>query len=84
MSIGSILIFHYHAALELMTDCLEHDLVDKKELAEMIEGCAEQSEYTYHEFMWRNLKRMIDQHEGTNVIGFSKDLRGPDNEGNSL
>ena len=54
MSIGAILVFHYNSALELMTDCLEHDLVDKVELAGLIETCAEQSDYTYHEFMWRN------------------------------
>ena len=79
MSISSILVFHYHSALELMTDSLEHNLVDREELSQLLEGRANHSDDLSHQYMRRSLKRMIDQYVGSsNVVGFSKETRGPD------
>jgi len=78
MSIPAMIVFHFDAALELMTDGMEHDLFKKDDMEQLLEGCAKQSEYQAHEFMWRSFKRMLRQDTGGNVVGFSPELRGPD------
>lgn len=78
MSIPAMIVFHFDSALELLSDGINHDLFDKEEMEDLLEGCAQQSEYSGHEFMWRSLKRLLRQDTGGNVIGFSPDIRGPD------
>ncbi len=78
MSIPAIIVFHFDSALELMTDGMEHELFNKGEMEELLEGCAKQCDYVTHEFMWRSLKRMLRDDLGGNVVGFSPELRGPD------
>ena len=78
MSIPAMIVFHFDSALELMTDGMEHELFDKDEMSSLLEGCAQQSEYAAHEYMWRAFKRILSQDAGGNVIGFSPELRGPD------
>jgi len=73
-----MIVFHFDSALELLSDGINHDLFDKEEMEDLLEGCAQQSEYSGHEFMWRSLKRLLRQDTGGNVIGFSPDIRGPD------
>lgn len=80
MSIPAMIVFHFDSALELMTDGVKHELFDINDMELLLEGCAEQSEFLGHEFMWRSLKRMLRQDVGGNVVGFSPDLRGPDVE----
>jgi len=78
VSIPAMIVFHFDSALELLSDGINHDLFDKEEMEDLLEGCAQQSEYSGHEFMWRSLKRLLRQDTGGNVIGFSPDIRGPD------
>lgn len=78
MSIPAMIVFHFDSALELLSDGINHDLFDKEEMEDLLEGCAQQSEYSGHEFMWRSLKRLLRQDTGGNVVGFSPDIRGPD------
>ena len=78
MSIPAMVVFHFDSALELMTDGLEHELFDKDEMDALLEGCAQQSEYATHEYMWRAFRRILNQDVGGNVVGFSPELRGPD------
>ena len=73
-----MIVFHFDSALELLSDGINHDLFDKEEMEDLLEGCAQQSEYSGHEFMWRSLKRLLRQDTGGNVVGFSPDIRGPD------
>ena len=78
MSIPAMIVFHFDSALELMTDGVEHELFDKDEMSSLLEGCAQQSEYAAHEYMWRAFRRILSQDVGGNVVGFSPELRGPD------
>lgn len=78
MSIPAMIVFHFDSALELMTDGVAHGLFDPDDMEDLLEGCAQQSEFMGHEFMWRSLKRMVRQETGGNVVGFSQELRGPD------
>jgi len=78
MSIPAMIVFHFDSALELMTDGMNHELFDNEEMEGLLEGCAQQSEYAGHEYMWRALKRMLRQDIGGNVVGFSPELKGPD------
>jgi len=78
VSIPAMIVFHFDSALELLSDGINHDLFDKEEMEDLLEGCAQQSEYSGHEFMWRSLKRLLRQDTGGNVVGFSPDIRGPD------
>lgn len=73
MSIPAMIVFHFDSALELMTDGVTHDLFDPTEMEELLESCAQQSEYMGHEFMWRSFKRMVRQDTGGNVVGFSQE-----------
>lgn len=76
MSIPSMIVFHFDSALELMTDGMEHGLFRKGEMEQLIEACAQQCEYQTHEFMWRSLKRMLNQDTGGNITSLKP--RGPD------
>jgi hypothetical protein len=78
MSIPAMIVFHFDSALELMTDGMEHELFDKDEMEQLLEGCAKDCDYQMHEFMWRSFKRMLRNDNGSNVIDFSPELRGPD------
>lgn len=78
MSIPAMIVFHFDSALELMTDGMEHELFDKDEMEQLLEGCAKDCDYQMHEFMWRSFKRMLRNGNGSNVIDFSPELRGPD------
>jgi hypothetical protein len=69
MSIPAMVVFHFDSALELMTDGIEHELFDLKEMGQLIESCALQSQYASHEFMWRAFKRMLTEGDGENVVG---------------
>jgi ferritin len=64
-----MVVFHFDSALELMTDGMEHELFDPNEMEQLLEGCAKQSEYATHEFMWRAFKRMLTEDTGENVVG---------------
>ena len=69
MSIPAMVVFHFDSALELMTDGIEHELFDLKEMGQLIESCALQSQYASHEFMCRAFKRMLTEGDGENVVG---------------
>ena len=73
-----MIVIHFDSALELMTDGMEHELFDKEEMEQLLEGCAKDCDYQMHEFMWRSFKRMLRNGNGSNVIDFSPELRGQD------
>ena len=56
----STVIFHYNTAIEMMTDLVEHHLVDCDVMAEMIEKSKIQSDTVLHEEMWLHLLNMMN------------------------
>ena len=84
MSVPAMVIFHFGSALELMSEGIENDLFDPDQMEEFLEECAEECENLSHEFMWRLLKKMLNDNSWDNsltkdnVLGFASIKNNPD------
>ena len=56
----STVIFHYNTAIEMMTDLVEHHLVDSDMMGQMIEKSMIESDTVLHEEMWLHLLNMMN------------------------
>ena len=56
----STVIFHYNAAIEMMTDLVEQHLVDSDMMGQMIEKSMIESDTVLHEEMWLHLLNMMN------------------------
>jgi len=55
----STVIFHYNTAIEMMTDLVDHHLMDCDVMGQMIEKSKVQSDTVLHEEMWDHLSDMM-------------------------
>jgi len=80
MSLTSIMIFHFEAAMQIMDEILTHELVNPDELYEILEYKEKDSESIQEERLWKMLQGFLVRANriSADVIPFSPDLRGPD------
>ena len=85
VSLTSIMIFHFEAAMQIMDEILTHELVNPDELYEILEYKEKDSESIQEERLWKMLQGFLIRADRlpADVIPFSPELRGPDNENNS-
>jgi hypothetical protein len=79
------MIFHFEAAMQIMDEILTHELVNPDELYEILEYKEKDSESIQEERLWKMLQGFLIRADRlpADVIPFSPELRGPDNENNS-
>jgi hypothetical protein len=80
VSLAGIMMFHFDAAIQMMEDILNHDLVNTDELYEILEYKEKESESTNEERLWKVLKSFLYSGSPGKVLKFSPELRGPDVE----
>lgn len=78
VSLAGIMMFHFDAAIQMMEDILQHELVNTDELYEILEYKERESESTHEERLWKVLKSFLHPGIPGKVIEFSPELRGPD------
>ena len=80
MSLTSIMIFHFEAAMQIMDEILTHELVNPDELYEILEYKEKDSESIQEERLWKMLQGFLIRANrlSADVIPFSPELRGPD------
>ena len=80
MSLTSIMIFHFEAAMQIMDEILTHELVNPDELYEILEYKEKDSESIQEERLWKMLQGFLVRANriSADVIPFSPELRGPD------
>lgn len=85
VSLTTIMLFHFEAAMQMMDEILTHELVNPDELYEIFEYREKDSESIQEERLWKMLQSFLIRADRlpADVIPFSPELRGPDNENNS-
>jgi hypothetical protein len=85
VSLTTIMLFHFEAAMQMMDEILTHELVNPDELYEILEYKEKASESIQEERLWKMLQGFLIRADRlpADVIPFSPELRGPDNENNS-
>ena len=78
VSLVGIMMFHFDAAISMMEDIIQHQLVDKDELYEILGYRAKESETTQEERLWKVLQGFLYSGQPGKVLEFSSELRGPD------
>ena len=80
VSLTSIMVFHFDAAIQIMEEILTHELVDPEELYEILEYKEKDSNSIQEERLWKMFKSFLVRSNRlpADVIPFSPELRGPD------
>ena len=80
VSLTSVMLFHFEAAMQMMDEILTHELVNPDELYEILEYKEKNSESIQEERLWKMLQGFLIRANRlpADVIPFSPDLRGPD------
>ena len=80
VSLTSIMVFHFDAAIQIMEEILTHELVNPEELYEILEYKEKDSNSIQEERLWKMFKSFLVRADRlpADVIPFSPDLRGPD------
>ena len=80
VSLTSIMLFHFDAAVQIMEEILTHELVDPEELYEILEYKEKDSNSIQEERLWKMFKSFLVRSNRlpADVIPFSPELRGPD------
>jgi hypothetical protein len=80
VSITSIMVFHFDAAIQIMEEILTHELVNPDELYEILEYKERASDSIQEERLWKMFKGFLIRSDrvSADVIPFSPELRGPD------
>ena len=80
VSITSIMVFHFDAAIQIMEEILTHELVNPDELYEILEYKEKDSNSVQEERLWKMFKGYLIRANrlSAGVIPFSPELRGPD------
>ena len=82
VSLTTIMLFHFEAAMQMMDEILTHELVNPDELYEILEYKEKDSESIQEERLWKMLQSFLIRANRlpADVIPFSPELRGPDVE----
>ena len=82
VSLTTIMLFHFEAAMQMMDEILTHELVNPDELYEILEYREKDSESIQEERLWKMLQSFLIRANRlpADVIPFSPELRGPDVE----
>ena len=82
VSLTTIMLFHFEAAMQMMDEILTHELVNPDELYEILEYSEKDSERIQEERLWKMLQSFLIRANRlpADVIPFSPELRGPDVE----
>ena len=80
VSLTTIMLFHFEAAMQMMDDILTHELVNPDELYEILEYKEKDSNSIQEERLWKMFKSFLVRANRlpADVIPFSAELRGPD------
>ena len=80
VSLTSIMVFHFDAAIQIMEEILTHELVNPEELYEILEYKEKASDSIQEERLWKMFKSFLVRTDRlpADVIPFSPELRGPD------
>ena len=80
VSLTSVMLFHFEAAMQMMDEILTHELVNPDELYEILEYKEKNSESVQEERLWKMLQGFLIEANRlpADVIPFSPELRGPD------
>ena len=80
VSITSIMVLHFDAAIQIMEEILTHELVNPDELYEILEYKEKASDSVQEERLWKMFKGFLIRADrlSADVIPFSPELRGPD------
>ena len=80
VSLTSIMVFHFDAAIQIMEEILTHELVNPEELYEILEYKEKNSNSIQEERLWKMFKSFLVRANRlpADVIPFSPELRGPD------
>ena len=80
VSLTSIMVFHFDAAIQIMEEILTHELVNPEELYEILEYKEKNSNSIQEERLWKMFKSFLVRTDRlpADVIPFSPELRGPD------
>lgn len=75
VSLTAIMIFHFDAAITMIQDILDHDLVKRKELHEILRYKEKDSESLQEERLWKVLQGFLIRSVPSE---YPPELRGPD------
>ena len=80
VSLTSIMVFHFDAAIQIMEEILTHELVNPEELYEILEYKEKNSNSIQEERLWKMFKSFLVRANrlSADVIPFPPELRGPD------
>ena len=80
VSLTSVMLFHFEAAMQMMDEILTHELVNPEELYEILEYKEKDSDSIQEERIWKMFKSFLVRANRlpADVIPFSPELRGPD------
>ncbi len=80
VSLTSIMVFHFDAAIQIMEEILTHELVNPEELYEILQHKEKGSESIQEERLWKTFQSFLIRADrlSADVIPFSPELRGPD------
>jgi len=80
VSLTTIMVFHFDAAIQIMEEILTHELVNPEELYEILEYKEKNSNSIQEERLWKMFKSFLVRTDRlpADVIPFSPELRGPD------
>ena len=80
VSLTTIMLFHFEAAMQMMDEILTHELVNPDELYEILEYKEKASESIQEERLWKMFKSFLVRANrlSADVIPFPPELRGPD------
>lgn len=78
VSLTSIMVFHFDAAVKMMNDIMEHNLCDPKELYEILLYKEKDSESVQEERLWKVFQGFLIKSGPGKVLPFSPELMGPD------
>jgi len=75
ISLTAIMVFHFDAAITMIQDILDHDLVKRKELHEILLYKEKDSQSIQEERLWKVLQGFLIHSVPS---GYPPELRGPD------
>ena len=80
VSLTSIMLFHFDAAIQIMEEILTNELVNPEELYEILLYKEKTSNSIQEERLWKMFQSFLVRSNRlpADVIPFSPDLRGPD------
>ena len=80
VSLTSIMVFHFDAAIQIMEEILTHELVNPEELYEILENKSKDTDSVPEERLWKMFQSFLIRADRlpADVIPFSPELRGPD------